>query len=370
MSPQRRLRRPLATPGTWREGNAIELLENGEEFFPRVFDAIDRAREEILLETFILFEDKVGIELQQRLVAAARRGVQVDLTADGWGSPDFSPDYLAQMSAAGVRFHLFDPHPRRFGLRLHLFRRMHRKIAVIDGERAFIGGINFSVEHLREHGPKALQDFAVELRGPVVGDIHRFALAQLARPVRRVQPRAEAGAATVLFATRDNARCRTDIERHYRAAIRAARHRVTIANAYFFPSHRLLSELRRAARRGVQVRLILQGEPDERIAMLGARALYRHLIRAGVQVFEYGLRPFHGKVALIDDDWATVGSSNLDPLSLSLNLEANVFVRDRAFNACLGARLDALRDAHCRRITLDALPHGTLWQALTGPIAF
>ena len=370
MTPRRSLRRKLATPGTWRDGNRLELLENGEGFFPRVFEAIDAARSEILLETFILFDDEVGRALQQRLVAAARRGVQVDLTVDGWGSSELSEAFAAELTEAGVRVHVFDPHPRRLGLRLHLFRRMHRKILVIDGELAYIGGINFSVEHLRQHGAKALQDYAVEVRGPVVGDLHRFALAQVSRPMLRSEARTAEGAARVLFATRDNARCRSDIETHYRAAIRAATQRVTIANAYFFPSHRLLSELRRAARRGVQVRLILQGEPDERIAMLGARALYRHLIRAGVQVFEYGLRPFHGKVALVDDDWATVGSSNLDPLSLSLNLEANVFVRDRAFNACLSARLDALRDAHCRRITLDALPHGTLWQALTGPIAF
>lgn len=367
-------RHALHAPGHWRAGNALRLLENGEEFFPCVFEAIANAQREVLLETFILFEDAVGVQLQQHLVEAARRGVHVEVTVDGYGSPSFTPAFIAALTDAGVKFHVFDPRPKLFGVRLNLFRRMHRKIIVIDGVRAFIGGINFSVEHLCDYGPKALQDYAVELRGPVLRDVHAFALVQLGRN-RPTLPHPDpvgdtCGTADVAFVQRDNLYCRTDIELHYRAMIRAARRSVIIANAYFFPSHRLLLEIRRAARRGIDVTLILQGEPDERIAMLGARALYSHLIRAGVQVFEYGLRPFHGKVALVDDEWATIGSSNLDPLSLSLNLEANVFVRDTAFNAALRERLDALKHAHCRRITLDTLPHGMLWQALTGPIAF
>ena len=138
-----------------------------------------------------------------------------------------------------------------------------------------------------------------------------------------------------------------DIERHYRAAIRSARERIVIANAYFFPGYRLIKELRRAARRGVDVRLILQGEPDMPIVKTAASMLYHHLLHAGVRIYEYCERPLHGKVALMDDRWSTVGSSNLDPLSLSLNLEANVVVRDAAFNALLYERLDHLMQHSC-----------------------
>jgi len=357
--------------GHWRPGNAVRLLENGEEFFARAFEAIAAARQEILLETFILFEDKVGFELQRHLLEAALRGVQVDITVDGWGSPRFEPAFVQALIEAGVRFHVFDPHPPLLGFRLHLFRRMHRKLLVVDGERAFVGGINYSADHLRDYGPEAKQDYAVELEGPIVSDIHAFALAQVGHgPTCLGRAAAGAGDAGVMFAVRDNGRCRTDIEHHYRMAIRNARREVVIANAYFFPSHRLLHELRRAARRGVDVTLILQGEPDERLAMLAARSLYRHLISAGAKVYEYCERPFHGKVALVDDDWATVGSSNLDPLSLSLNLEANVFIRDREFNATLRRSLFALRDRHCLCVGIDALPHDTLLQSLIGPVAF
>lgn len=363
--------------GRWRDGNAVRLLENGDEFFPRAFEAIAHARHEILIETFILFEDKVGLELHRHLVDAARRGVRIDLTVDGWGSPSFSHEFVRTLLEAGVRFHVFDPHRQPFGLRLHLFRRLHRKLLVVDGCIAFIGGINYSADHLIDYGPEALQDYSVELRGPIVENIRAFALAQVApwppdsaREAAVSAPPARPGDARVMFATRDNAHCRTDIENHYRRAIRAARREVVIANAYFFPSHRLLSEVRRAARRGVSVTLILAARSDQRIATFGARVLYKHLIGAGVQIHEFGLRLFHGKVALIDDDWATVGSSNLDPLSLSLNLEANVFIRDAGFNRDMRERLMALRDAHCRRIDADALPHSALWQAAAGPIAY
>jgi cardiolipin synthase len=141
---------------------------------------------------------------------------------------------------------------------------------------------------------------------------------------------ARAGARAA-FVTWDNRRNRTDIERHYRAAVRSAHRRVLIANAYFFPGYRLLSDLRQAARRGVRLDLILQDQIDMPWAQRASELLYGYLIRAGVRVYEYTERPLHGKVAVVDDYWATVGSSNLDPTSLSLNLEANVVVRDETF---------------------------------------
>ncbi len=163
------------------------------------------------------------------------------------------------------------------------------------------------------------------------------------------------GTAEAAFVLRDNRRNSTAIERAYREAIRAARAEIVIANAYFFPGRGFLRELRHAARRGVKVRLILQGEPDMPVAMKAARSLYRELMRDGVEIHEYRARPFHGKVALVDGQWATVGSSNLDPLSLSLNLEANLLVRDHGFNRQLHARMQRLWREDCDAVT-DAMP--------------
>jgi cardiolipin synthase len=360
----------------WSSGNSARLLENGEEFFPAVFEAIRTARSEVIVETFILFEDKVGLALHASLVEAAARGVRVDMLIDGFGSCDLSSGFLESLTAAGVRVRNFDPTPRWFGLRLKVLRRMHRKIVVIDGERAFVGGINYSADHLGDFGPQAKQDYAVELRGPVVEEIHRFAAADVqgrrrsGRRIARHAERIEEAAVDALFVTRDNHEHRNDIERHYRAAIRSARRRVLIANAYFFPGYRLLREMRRAARRGVEVRLILQGEPDMPIVKTIAAMLYEHLHRDGVRIHEYCRRPLHGKVAVVDDEWATIGSSNLDPLSLSLNLEANVVLRGRRFASHLAARLEKLIAHECREIEPQPARGWGPWQALRSTLVF
>ncbi len=357
----------------WVPGNRFTLLENGEEFYPRAFEVIAAARKEVILETFILFDDPVGRQLQAALLEAAGRGTQVDVTVDGWGSADLPTDFISRLTDAGVRIHVFDPGRTILSWRTNMFRRMHRKILVVDGERAFVGGINYSADHLADFGPEAKQDYAVEVEGPIVATIRRFAKAapKIGQPRRRWLRRHHreaqeadgptAGSAHAMFVTRDNRDHRTDIERHYRAAIRLARERVIIANAYFFPGYRLLKDLRKAARRGVDVRLILQGEPDMPIVKVAASMLYDHLARAGVRIYEYTDRPLHGKVAIADREWSTVGSSNLDPLSLSLNLEANVMIRDEAFNSHLASRLTKLIDDSCRLVDKDELPRSNAW---------
>ena len=372
--------------GKWIEGNDIRLLENGEAFFPRVFESIASARREVVLETFILFEDKVGLELHEVLIGAARRGVQVDVTIDGFGSPDLSPKFISSLAEAGVRLHVFEPGKRVFGTRISLLRRMHRKIVVVDAETAFVGGINYSADHLADFGPAGKEDFSVEIRGPLVADIHRFTHQALAQGQRHTKHRQwwrkrkqlrttpqelpRVGGAEAIFVTRDNGDHLNDIERHYLIAIRSTRKRIIIANAYFFPGYRLIKEMRKAARRGVQVALILQGEPDMQYVKTATSMLYHHLIKGGVRIFEYTDRPLHSKVAVADDEWATVGSSNLDPLSLSLNLEANVVIRDREFNQVLTGRLEDLMSNSCTEIDRAQIGEPGRWQLLRSYLAF
>ena len=380
----------------WVSGNQFTLLENGEEFFPRVFDCIAAAEREVVLETFIWFNDKVGQGLQAALIAAGFRGVQIDVTIDDYGSPDLPSEFLSALARAGVRVHVFDPGPRLWGWRTNLFRRMHRKIVVIDGARAFVGGINYSADHLADFGPLAKQDYAVEIVGPIVGSIHSFVYRALADGQRNAQstfwgrlrdrfsaqahtlaqtlrpsdtlpappPESVQGDAAGIFVTRDNRKHTTDIERHYRIAIRASQHRIIIANAYFFPGYRLIKELRKAARRGVEVRLILQGEPDMAIVKTAASMLYHHLLGAGILIYEYRERPLHGKVAVFDDTLSTVGSSNLDPLSLALNLEANVLIKDHAFNQHLTERLEYLITNNCKQILISDIEESGRWRVI------
>ena len=366
----------------WREGNQLRLLENGEQYFPAVFAAIAAATDEVLIETFILFEDCVGAELEAAMAVAARRGAHVALTVDGYGSENLSAAFIERMQALGIALQMFEPFPRLLGNRINLFRRLHHKIVVVDHRIAFVGGINFSEDHLLASGPKSKQDYAVEVRGPLVGDIREVVLSLAQTRSRRFswlrswrplsQPVATAGGrpAVALVATRDNHSHFDDIERLYRIAIRSSRERVVIANAYFFPGYRLLHELMRAARRGVRVQLVLQGNPDMPLVRYITQTLYARLAAAGVEIHEYWERPIHAKVAVIDGVWATVGSSNLDPLSLALNLEANVFIADAVFAQELGGRLDRLIEHSCEK--LDPLSFGKpgWWGVFLGFVAY
>jgi cardiolipin synthase A/B len=372
----------------WVSGNRVQLLENGDAYFPAVFDAIDAAERAVVIETFILFEDRVGRDLQQHLIDATARGVEVNLTVDGFGSPDLSSDFISALTDAGVRLHIYEPTPPVRELKP--LRRLHRKIVVVDGRVAFVGGINVSEDHLESFGVRAKQDYAVRIEGPVVEHIHRFAYQALApvqrrlkmeRPVSRKGSQAASrstacnqqklpGRAEVAFLSRDNHHHRTDIERAYRMAIRTARDTVLIANAYFFPGYRLLRDLRRAASRGVTVQLMLPKDPDVRIARVAARLLYESLMKDGVTIHEYCRRDMHCKVAVVDGIWTTVGSTNLDPLSLSLNLEANVLIRDAEFASTLQRRLQHLIEHDCEQLKPDVLPRLTMWRYITGSLAY
>ncbi|EKK4082285.1 cardiolipin synthase ClsB [Cronobacter dublinensis] len=363
----------------WRDGNRIELLENGDEFYPAVFDAIDNARSKIILETFIWFDDNVGRQLHEVILRASQRGVSVEVLLDGYGSPDLSDEFVGTLTSAGVKFRYYDPRPRTLGMRTNVFRRMHRKIVVIDGEVAFVGGINYSAEHMSDYGPEAKQDYAVRVEGPVVQDIYQFVLRNLGeeqvsrwwqRHYQQAVDNTMPGEAQALFIWRDNNDHRDDIERHYLKMLANAKKEVIIANAYFFPGYRLLHAMRNAARRGVKVKLIVQGEPDMPIVKVGARLLYNYLVKGGVEVYEYLRRPLHGKVALMDDHWATVGSSNLDPLSLSLNLEANLIIHDTQFNQTLRDNLTRLIREDCKQVDESMMPKRTWWNLAKSVIVF
>ena len=322
----------------WREGNQIQLLENGDQFYPAVFDAIEQAQQKIILETFIWFEDAVGKQLHAALLEAARRGIKAEVLLDGYGSPDLSDSFVEELTVAGVVFRYYDPRPRLFGMRTNLFRRMHRKIVVIDDRVAFVGGINYSAEHMSDYGPEAKQDYAVRVEGPVVADILKFVLENLPgqsavrrwwRRHHRAIDNHRPGEAQALFVWRDNEEHRDDIERHYLKMLTQARREVIIANAYFFPGYRFLHALRK-----------------------------------------YRRKPLHGKVALMDDHWATVGSSNLDPLSLSLNLEANLIIHDRTFNQTLRDNLNPIIAQDCKRVDESMLPKRTWWNLTKSVLAF
>lgn len=348
----------------WQKGNNVSLLENGDELFPRMIQMIEQAKHEILLETFIWFDDPVGQKIKRALIDAGHRGVWIAALVDGYGSHYLPDAFINQLAEAGVHFYVHDPQPRWLLVRLNIFKRLHRKILVVDGRTAFVGGINLAHNQVSDFGANFKQDYAVELQGPVVDSIRKFLhksfqeyateKLEFVELPKASQPQQDAGELEVRFVTRDNKKHRTNIELQFLRRMRKAKSHITIANPYFFPGYRMLRELRRAARRGVKVRLLVQGQLGSPLAKRAARTLYDFLVESGVEVYEYWERQLHGKIATIDEDWSTVGSSNLDPLSLSLNLEANVFVLDSGFNDLLTKRICALMEGRETRQINDS----------------
>ncbi len=350
-------------------GNDIRLLECGGQYFPALEQAIDEARSEIFLETYIFADDETGQRIAAALARAARRGVRVRVLVDGFGARDFEDTHRQTLESAGVNTLVFRPEVGRLRFKRNRLRRMHRKLAVIDAQTGFAGGINIIDDmHTPGHKPPRF-DYAVRVQGPLVTRMHheclklweRVAWATLQfRPrlprLRNTGPR-KPGQMRAALLVRDNLRHRRDIEDAYLQAIDSAYREILIANAYFLPGRRFRQALTLAAQRGVKVTLILQGRVEYALLHYASQALYGSLLSQGVRIIEYRRSFLHAKAAVIDDDWATVGSSNIDPFSLMLAREANVVVRDTGFAQQLRQSLH-LACSHGGR----ELRHGQ-WQA-------
>ena len=325
-------------------------------FFPQLCADIDAARHSIYLETYIFAADGTGRMVANALQRAASRGVAVRILLDGFGSAELPESWVDELRAAGVEVQWFRREISPFTLRRSRKRRLlrlHRKLAVMDGEVAFVGGINI-IDDIPELGDFAVPrlDYAVRVQGMVAGEIHA-AMRRLwgmvswanfrrrSKEIRRfVLDGAEHSAAPdIVFLLRDNLRHRRDIERAYLKAMTDARHEIILANAYFLPGRIFRRALKQAARRGVRVILLLQGKVEYRLQHYATHALYDRLLAAGVEIYEYQASYLHAKVAVVDGEWATVGSSNIDPFSLLLAREANLAVRGAGFAGELRASL-------------------------------
>lgn len=335
-----------------RPGNRIRLLKSGAEYFPELERAIDSAEREIYLETYLFEADETGQRITDALARAARRRVSVRVLVDGFGARQFSDELRFKLDTAGAQLLFYRPEIAFWRLRRHRLRRLHRKLVVIDASIGFCGGINIIDDRNTPRQTPPRFDYAVRVEGPLVADMHR-AVRQLwtrtawlqLKSARRGRPRLRpdmrrVGEQSAAFLVRDNLRHRHDIEEAYLEAIGGARREIVIACAYFLPGMRFRRALCEAAQRGVRVVLLLQGKVEYVMLHYASRALYRQLLDAGIEIHEYRRSFLHAKVAVVDHGWATVGSSNIDPISFLLAREANVVVMDGDFGAQLRQSLE------------------------------
>lgn len=387
------------------EHQTLRLLEGGQAFFPALLEALEGSQRWIQLETYIFDVHGAGSQVADALVRAAARGVTVQVLVDGIGTGPLPPDWRRRFAEAGVQWCVYSPLGSGLSfLRPDRWRRLHRKLCVVDQHTVFCGGINVLDDFYDpNHGdlPAPRFDFAVALTGPMAA-LAADAMALLwwrvqagysarqrhlseawetfraagygvrtdATPIAEVSPQPLRLGAKAVLILRDNLRNRSSIERAYRKAIGRARHEVVIANAYFVPGGKLRRALINAARRGVRVILLLQGRYEYFMQYHAARPVYGALLAAGVEIHEYEASFLHAKVAVVDGHWATVGSSNLDPFSLLLAREANVVVEDRAFAEDLRQRLHAAVASQGRRIDPAGYGRRPLRQRLLNWVAY
>jgi cardiolipin synthase len=349
----RSLGRPLSG------GNRVDLLVDGPATYEAMFAAIDCAEHQILVESYIVEADGPGEELAQRLLAKARAGVEVNLLFDGFGSLLTSGDYFDALRRGGVRVCEYNPlrqWRRLFSRAAHL--RDHRKLLVVDGGVAFVGGVNISGVyasgpssmvpglHEKSAGDPPWRDTHLRIEGPLAGDFHRLFVshwnAHACSPMRRPAP-APARPVAGIGVRGAIASCDAGTRRNpfYRALLRSidgARHRVYVTTAYFVPTRRLLRALANAARRGVDVRLLLPSLSDAWAPLHAGRSHYARLLHAGVRIYERQGALLHAKTTVIDGVWSTVGSANLDWRSVLHNAEANAVIVDSGF----GERMEDL----------------------------
>ena len=311
----------------WRAGNDFRLLDGGAEFFSRMLAAIDAAQTHVLLEMYLVTSGRVAGQFIEALTGARARGVRCCVVFDGFGALGLSGGDRWWLGEAGVELRFFNP--LRWRNRLRNFRRDHRKLLVVDGQVAFVGGAGLTDEFA---GPEAWRELMLEIRGPVVGDWQRA----FARTWRRLGPELAlpdplpeplAGGALGRLSLSE-ARQHSVLANGTVRRIDAARTRAWIVSAYFVPSRRFRRALRRAARRGVDVRLLMpSARTDHPWVRQAARRFYGKMLRNGVRIFEYQPRVLHAKM-IVCDDWLSIGSSNLDRWSFKWNLEANQEVAD------------------------------------------
>lgn len=329
-----RVWRRLEDLGGTREGNLVTLFDDGARAFPAMWDAIEAAQERVWVETYILALDEVGARFVEQLEAAAARGVDVILLYDAVGSFGFDEDKLAGLTSAGGKVSVFNPvFGPRFLSRLErapLWVRDHRKILVVDDEIGFVGGMNLTADYADAPiGTGRFRDTHASVRGPAVDLLAQvfaesYVEARQVRlpPGRPIAPRE--GGARVQVLGSNTRRRRRQIQASVRRALKAAQKRAWLTSPYFVPPARLVRALTAAAARGVSVRVLTAGISDVPIVRRASHHLYERLLRKGVELYELENKTLHAKTWIVDDEYAQVGSFNLDAWSYRRNLEVSL----------------------------------------------
>ncbi len=337
------------------EKNSVYLVRSGLEYFDRLEEMILSAKDRIHLQVYIYEDDQTGKQVARALVAAARRGVKVFLVADGYASQDLPDSFVSRMEWEGIRFRYFNPLLK--SKYFYLGRRMHHKIVVVDGVKAMVGGINISNHYNDTVEHTAWLDWALYVEGEVATrletvceDLRKFEIMQATKThLRRrklILPDQPVG-----IRINDWVRGKKDITATYLKMLRNARSNVTIVSSYLLPGKLLRRNLKVAAKRGIKIRLVMAGMSDVSVAKHAERYMYRWLLRNKMEIYEYQKNILHGKMAVCDGKWLTLGSYNVNNISAYASIELNLDVHNPEFAMQVEEKIESIIQKDCRKIT-------------------
>jgi cardiolipin synthase A/B len=335
----------LGVPAT--EGNRIDVLRNGDEIFPAMFEAIDGAEHTLDFLTFVYWEGEIGTELAGKLCARADDDVRVRVLLDGWGARTIDRQLIDDMDEAGVDVQWFRPLRRLRPAELN--HRTHRKVLVVDEDVAFTGGVGIADVWTGDaRNEDEWRDTHFRVRGPAVDGLRAAFLdnwaentPELFTDVDRFPAQPSAGDSVVQCVRSESETGWSDIDNLFRTLLQLARRRVRIATAYFVPDDELCRRLCEASERGVEIEILVPGRHvDKRVVQLAGERSYQGLVEAGVSIWRYQPTMMHAKVMTVDGLVSNIGSANLNPRSVAWDEEVNLVALDPALTAVLDQQFD------------------------------
>ncbi|CAN5562724.1 cardiolipin synthase ClsB [soil metagenome] len=338
-------------------GHQVKLLHSGENYFDALVKLIDSAKNVLHLQVYIFEEDTTGRKIARALLAAAKRGVNVFLMVDGFGAKDLSKEFIANLKSGNVYFRYFSPLP--FPGITQAGRRLHQKVCVADAQKAIVGGINIADKYRGDEKQKAWFDYAVEIEGPACAELNLICQKIWKRRFRKytnanVKLEVESNTGVQLRVSQNDwFRRLNQISSAYKQMLDAAQKEILIVASYFIPTRRLLSILLYSASRKRDVKIVLSRNSDVPFIKGAMNYLYEKLLQEGVKIFEYNESVLHAKVCVVDREWSSIGSHNLNHLSEFISVELNIEILNLDFSEKFAHELISVMADQCIEVTLE-----------------
>ena len=358
--------------------NTVNLLKGGLPYFSTLIELIDNATSSLQMQFYIYEDDATGIDIANHLIQAAKRGVIVQILLDGYASRKLSPNFKKKLRSNGIRLRFFEPILK--SKKFYFGRRLHHKIVVADGQRALVGGINISDRYNDTPGQSAWLDWAIYVKGEAAYELYKIcdqfysknSEENIHLDIETIMKSSDTKTNTPLRIRRNDwVMNKNEISASYMNMFKQAEHSIIIMSSYFIPGAFFKRNIIKALSRGISIKLILAGISDIGIAKYAEKYLYRWALRHGIEIYEYKHNILHGKIAVSDNTFVTVGSYNINDISALASIELNVDIENKDFATSVSRILTNIIENECERVSpLKAIKSFSLLEQVTHWVSY